>query len=232
VRFLDDPLLGQPLTEHIMEAMMGDIVTTDEKEVTFRVSVVGSAPIQKIEIRNGIDILETFRPYSENDLGRRIRVIWSGAAVRGRERVVNWEGRAQVKRNEIISAKPINFLNPERKLKLKRPNSLSWQSVTTGGLAGFDCMLAHRYTGELIIETAPLKLAKSICDIGLEEAIYEAGGLNKCIRVCRLPDENPQTKVNISRRIRLKENQDNPLYVCVYQEDGHRAWSSPIYVLK
>ena len=26
-------------------------------------------------------------------------------------------------------------------------------------------------------------------------------------------------------------NGDNPIYICVVQEDGHMAWSSPIYLV-
>jgi hypothetical protein len=36
----------------------------------------------------------------------------------------------------------------------------------------------------------------------------------------------------LSRRISLKSIGDNALYMCLTQEDGHRAWSSPIYVFR
>jgi hypothetical protein len=31
--------------------------------------------------------------------------------------------------------------------------------------------------------------------------------------------------------VRLRPGGDNPLYVRLTQEDGHQAWSSPIYVV-
>jgi hypothetical protein len=31
--------------------------------------------------------------------------------------------------------------------------------------------------------------------------------------------------------VRLRTGVDNPLYVRLTQEDGHQAWSSPIYVV-
>jgi hypothetical protein len=31
--------------------------------------------------------------------------------------------------------------------------------------------------------------------------------------------------------VRLRAGADNPLYVRLTQEDGHQAWSSPIYLI-
>jgi hypothetical protein len=50
--------------------------------------------------------------------------------------------------------------------------------------------------------------------------------------VFRLPDENPHRSIRLSRRLRLKAEGDNALYVCLTQEDGHLIWSSPIYVFR
>jgi len=231
LRFQEEPHPGQVPAEKMTEAIMGDIIKTTEKEVTLKIELIGSAPIEKIEIHNGIELLETFRPYKESNLGHRIRVIWSGASFRGRERAVSWDGNAQVKGNEILSATAINFLNPEKKLILRKPDSLFWQSITTGGLAGFDCLLKEPDAGTLFIETPLVKFSKPVSEIGLKETIYETGGVARRMRLSRLPDNNPHTQLKMNRRISLKKNKDNPLYVCVYQEDGHCAWSSPIYVL-
>jgi hypothetical protein len=210
---------------------MGDIVVTTEREVKLETKVIGSAPIEKVEIRNGTEIVETFRPYKKDDLGSRIRVIWSGSSFRGRERAVNWHGKAQVRGNEILSAKPINFFNPEQKFILNRPDSFIWESSTTGGSAGFDCIVKDNAGGELFIETPLIKFSTPIVEIGLEEKIYEAGGIDRRMRLSRLPDSNPHRQIEVSLNIPLKNNQDNPLYICAYQEDGHCAWSSPIYVI-
>ena len=229
--FQEEPHLGQAPAEKITEAIMGDIIKTTEREVTLKIELIGSAPIEKIEIRNGVELLETFRPYRESDLGHRIRVIWSGASFRGRGRAVNWDGKAQVKGNDILSATPINFFNPEKRLILKKPDSLFWQYITTGGLAGFDCLLKEPDTGTLLVETSLVTFSKPVSEISLEETIFETGGVARRMRLNRLPDNNPHTQIKISRRIPLRKSKENPLYVCVYQEDGHCAWSSPIYVL-
>lgn len=61
--------------------------------------------------------------------------------------------------------------------------------------------------------------------------LFEAGGLGRRIRMLRLPDVNETWQMKFRQPIRLRPGVDNPLYVRVTQEDGHQAWSSPIYVI-
>ncbi|GIT08933.1 MAG: hypothetical protein CM1200mP30_25630 [Pseudomonadota bacterium] len=44
------------------EVMMGDIVQTSESEALLKLHVLAHSPIERIEIRNGTELLETFRP--------------------------------------------------------------------------------------------------------------------------------------------------------------------------
>ena len=109
---------------------------------------------------------------------------------------------------------------------------LSWEALTTGGFGGFDAWLANPRSGALRIDTSLVKCEVPIADIGLEDLLFEAGGIGRRIRVFRLPDDNPHRRLRLSRRIPLKITGDNALYVCLTQEDGHLAWSSPIYVFR
>ena len=99
-----------------------------------------------------------------------------------------------------------------------------------GGFGGFDAWLADPRSGALLIDTPLVKCEIRVADIGLEDRVFDAGGIGRRIRVFRLPDENPCRRLQLSRRIPLKAAGDNALYVCLTQEDGHLAWSSPIYV--
>ena len=49
--------------------MMGDILRSDEDSVEFTVEALGSAPIERLEFRNGLDLLETWRPYARPSSG-------------------------------------------------------------------------------------------------------------------------------------------------------------------
>src|SRR4026207_1086396 len=111
--------------------MMGDIVQTAEDQVRLTVDLIASAPIEKIELRNGLEVLETVRPYGPADLGRRLRVIWSGAEYRGRGRETIWDGQATFTGNTVCAGQAINFYNLDKTLRQTSPTTLAWEALTT-----------------------------------------------------------------------------------------------------
>ncbi|MAG95366.1 MAG: DUF3604 domain-containing protein [Alphaproteobacteria bacterium] len=228
----DDPALGETGSRTATSAAMGDIVAVPEGEVVLRVEAVGSAPIERIEVFNGLDLIETFRPYGPDDLGARIRVMWEGAAYRGRFRQVIWDGRATFPGNRITATRPINFFNRDKTLRQEDGN-LVWQALTTGNRGGFDAWLAEPDSGMLVLETAPISFRLALDEVGLEDRVFALDGpLPRHIRVFRLPERNRHRTVAFEWRLSRPHAGDNPLYVRVTQEDGHLAWSSPIYVIK
>ncbi len=229
----DDPLLGETDSRPATSATMGDIVAVPEGEVVLHVEALGSAPIERVEVFNGFDLVETFRPYGPEDLGARIRVIWEGAAYRGRFRQVIWDGRASFAGNRITASRPINFFNRDKTLVQEGDDCLAWQALTTGNRGGFDAWLAEPDAGTLKLETKPISFELALDEIGYEDRVYALdGALPRHVRVFRLPEHNPHRAVRFDWRLTRPHAGDNPLYVRVTQEDGHLAWSSPIYVIR
>ena len=228
--YADDPNLGAATHTSVRQAMMGDIVRSSDKSVAFSIDAHASAPIERLEIRNGLDVLETWRPYDDAALGRRIRVIWEGSEYRGRGRQTIWDGGCTLDGNGFERIAPINMWNLDKKIEQTGPGTLSWTALTTGGFGGFDAWLADPRSGRLRIDTALVKCDIAVADIGRDDLVFDAGGIKRRIRIFRLPEENTHRCVKLSRRIALKEKGDNALYVCLTQEDGHLIWSSPIYI--
>jgi hypothetical protein len=230
--FSDDPRLGDVSSQPVRSAMMGDILRCDAKTVTFSIDVHGTAPIERIDIRNGLETLEVFRPYDGTDLGRRIRVVWEGSEYRGRGRETIWDGHAELKGNAFESLTPINRFNIDRRFAQTAPERVEWSALTTGGFGGFEAILQDPSAGKLDIHTALIQQSIDIDSIGRDEQIFANGGIERRIRVFRLPDNNPHSTVRIEREISLADDRDNALYVRVTFEDGHYAWSSPIYLFR
>ena len=217
------------LDVRVADAMMGDEVRVEPgTEAVLAASVVGTAPIERIDFFNGQNLIATKRPFTT--LGRRIRVVLEGAAYRGRGRQVRWDGSLRFSADKIRDFRPINWWNPERRAEQTDPGTIAFSVVTTGNFVGFDLWLEDGHAGDLIIDTPLVKETVPVAHIGFEDTAIEAGGLGRRVRLFRLPDENPHREFEAECPIPIEPGCDNPLYVRVTQEDGHMAWSSPVYL--
>src|SRR5262249_23516659 len=74
----DDPKLGPVEERKARVAAMGDIVRPDASVMHLAAEVLGTAPIDQVDVFYGTRIAATSRPYAAADLGRRVRVLWQG----------------------------------------------------------------------------------------------------------------------------------------------------------
>ncbi len=230
--FDDDPALGRTTGRQASAVMMGDIVQAEGRAMHVRVEAVGSAPILRVDVFHGAERVRTVRPFTQADLGDRVRVTWQGAEYRGRGREVLWKGTLEVRGGRFTRTAPVNFLNPEHKLRVLAPGSrLGWQSVTTGNLAGIDLWLEGGSGMEIEVETTVASGRFAASEIGLEDIVVVAGGLGRELRLCRLPERMSVCGLAFTHDVSFAGRSDLPVYVRVTQEDGHQAWSSPIYLI-
>ncbi|MEZ5660377.1 MAG: DUF3604 domain-containing protein [Burkholderiaceae bacterium] len=212
------------------QAMMGDIVHYDGERCRLSLEVAAGAPIERIEVRNGTDVIRTLRPYGEGELGSRIRVVWSGAEYRGRGRQSDWRGRAHFRGARIRRMARINAWNLERRLEQSSADTIEWDAITTGNFGGFDVWLDEQPGAMLDLACNHGALQEALASIGLEDRVLEAGGLARRLKVFRLPEDHGVREMRASVDIPLAAGQDNPLWVSVITEDGFQAWSSPVFV--
>lgn len=228
-----DPLLDPESTgTPVRRAMMGDIVHVSDTRVRIKVVVDAASPIERIDLRCGSRTLETLRPYAPSSLGRRVRVIWEGAEYRGRGRMTTWDGSLHVAGNRIDTFSPVNFWHLEKSLARVDDSGLAWQSVTTGNFAGADILLDDPEAGELFLDTPHVKMSLPVAEIGFDDRVFDAGGLGRRLRVFRMPDENDSRSFEFERDVDVTPHGDTPFYVRITLENGHQAWSSPIYFFR
>jgi hypothetical protein len=212
--------------------MMGDIVRSEADSVELSVHVHAPSPIERIEIRNATETVEVLRPYAAGDLGSRIRVTWSGAEYRGRGRQTTWIGSARFPGCQITRMAKINAWNHERMLEQRGSDTVEWNAITTGNFGGFDAWLQEGADARVELNTNHGGISARLDEIGMEPHELDAGGLERRLKVVRLPEDNPHREVRRSVQVPLRFQGDNPLWVCVTTEDGFQAWSSPIFVFR
>jgi hypothetical protein len=230
--FLRDPAAGPVQSERSRRLLMGDIARVADDEVELAVEVVGSAPIERLDIYDGLDLLETVRPYSSADLGGRLRLVYEGAEYRGRARTTTWDGSLAVEGNRILRTAVINNWNLDRGIQKQDETSVAWKAVTTGNYGAIDLWLAGGPAGRISFKTAPVSGAAAIAELGPEPLVFPAGGLERAVKLQRLPEAMHETRMALTRRIKVRQQGDTRLYMRVQQEDGHRMWSSPIYLFR
>lgn len=229
-RFDEDPAFGPTGSHPVKSVQMGDIATTTDGQATLACEVLGSAPVERVTVFKGNRPVAIMRGYGESDLGRRIRVVWEGAEYRGRSREVYWRGKCSILGNRIERIRSFNFFNVDKPLWLRDDGrEVAFDSVTTGNFAGFDAWISESDGGDLTFDSSEGRFSVPISRIGLDDHVFDAGGLGKKVRIFRLPDEIESWQLAFETRVELDPGVDNPLYVRVTQEDGHQAWSSPIY---
>ena len=213
-------------------ATMGDIVRTAAGEARIEMEIEAPSAILEVAVFNGETLVESFRPYDAADLGNRYRISWAGAEYRGRGRDTAWRGRARFHGRRIRRFEKFNVWNHERRFEQQGSDAVVWNAVTTGNFSGFDVWLDENEAGELEIATNRGRLSVPIADINGDATLLEAGGLQRRITVVRLPETIGQTAMSPGCRIALRPDGDNPIWARVTTEDGHRAWTSPVYVIR
>lgn len=231
--FSEDPQLGPAGEFAVQQAVMGDIIRPGRVPMHLAAEVIGTAPIERVDVLHGSFLAETFRPFGASDLGRRVRVLWQGAEYRGRGRETLWEGRLTVTGNRIARFAPVNFLNPERVVRETAPGSaLAWSSVTTGNLAGIDLWLDEADSGSLDIETNVVSGMVDMDALADRTVAFDGGGLGRQLSIYRLPEADFSRRVTLDHKVSFAGGRDMPVYLRVTQADGHQAWSSPIYLIE
>lgn len=219
--------------------MMGSVIEAARKTLpTFRGMVHGTGALERVELRNGMRVLQTLHSQrSQSPLaapsGTRLKILWQGAEVRGRGRQVCWDGGLQITGNRIVDFQPINFHNPEQPCEQTGVDELEWKSLTTGGVAGVIVTLAEPGKGRLSVTTPEKSFKASIKQLAADGVAFDLGGVGKRISAYRLPTVPASRSLEFDYQPKWSDlkHGDNPIYIHVVLEDGHMAWTSPIYLV-
>ena len=123
----------------------------------------------------------------------------------------------------------INNWNLDRGIQAQDASTVTWKAVTTGNYGAIDLWL-ETTAGSMAFKTAPVSGAVLIEELGVDPVMFAAGGLDRAVLMQRLPETMVERHMTLKRKVKVRPKGDTRLYVRVQQEDGHRMWSSPIYL--
>ena len=67
--FSEDPQLARGKGFAVREALMGDIIQPGSVPMRLAVEVIGTAPIERLDVLHGAKVVQTARPFTAADLG-------------------------------------------------------------------------------------------------------------------------------------------------------------------
>ena len=227
-RHVDDPALGGAAEGHGTTAVMGDILATvRDDNALFRAEIMAGSAIERVELFNRTDLLETIRPPALP--GLRLRVLWEGSEYRGRGRETSWHGTIGLNGGTWQGPHAINRFNLDHRFETD-PTTLRFEGVTTGGFQALDVALAG-LDGTLVLDTNLVQAALPLAALRDGEHIWEAGGLGRRMRAFLMPEAGLR-RLAFQRQVTLATEHDNTLYLRATFEDGSVLWTSPVYLLR
>lgn len=228
-------LLGVSIGDHYM----GEEIYLD-KNPKLDIDVVGTGPIKSVEIIKGTETIykETYK--NEKAVGsnkRLVKIMWEGVATRGRRKSTNWDGTVHISEGKICSAETIAFDRIEQGITGMTNQWFSFHSTTSGDMDGLLIEVDAPDTAKLSFNSSVLNYEVEVGELNVEPKLYTGGGVNLNSSVCLIDNEQLSTynKDTFNAKISFTDNLTegmNPYWVKVVQEDGHMAWSSPIFVNK
>ena len=196
--------------------------------------VVGTAPIERVDVFRGLEIIRTLSPYGTGsfDGSSHYRVAWAGSRVRGRDRLTTWDGHLELSVGSIVDAVPFAMENPEKGIVERTASRVRWVSNTTGDDDGLDLSLDAPADATLRFRTPVIDLDVPLAELQSgATATFPAGGVDLRVFMRRLPVRN------LTREIAVEHLDVSPpgrrchaYWVRVTQEDGAQAWTSPVYL--
>ena len=110
---------------------------------------------------------------------------------------------------------------------------MEWEAITTGGFSSCDIWVDEiALTGSLKIKTNFKNISVKLKDIIKKEKTFNFGGMDIKLNIKCLPDKLNKSLFTFKKVFNLIKNKEAKFYVKVTQENGHQAWSSPIYIKK
>ena len=192
------------------------------------VKVLGTAPIERVDIFRGLELVYTF-PTTTERAEDQIRVAWSGQRIRARNRLVRWDGSIEIDRGRILGVEGYAFDSPSEGIETVTEKTVSWKSVTTGDADGVVLRLDAPPETILDFKTSTLNRTVSLQEINDSPVVVDAGGIDMKVVFERLP-LGVGGEVAFTFQEAALSTGCHPYWVRVLQTDGAKAWASPIYV--
>ena len=192
------------------------------------VSVAGTAPVERIDCFRGTELVATF-PERLPRAADRVRVSWTGARNRDRQRMLRWDGSLSIAGGTFGAAEGWAFDSAAEGLEETGRDRITWRSVTTGDADGLLVGVEGPDTATFSFHTAVLEHGASLGEVRRQPVTVPGPGIDT-----RLVMEMAPTGSGLEIATTFPHSAAPPgrhaYWLRITQVDGAKAWLSPWYV--
>jgi hypothetical protein len=211
---------------------MGAAFDSDGEPVEITVRVHGTAPLWRVELLRWPDVIyrHLLTPPDLPPGRHRLRIGWTGSRIRARHRVTHWDGSLTLDAGHILAAEGWGFDQPENGITEANGREVRWRSLTAGDWDGIVVDLEAPDDAPLRFAGGPATFDFAPRDVADGPLVVDAGGVGQRVEVERDPGPAQPRAAEFTFRDERPPAGRRPYFVRVTQQDGHIAWSSPIFV--
>jgi len=196
---------------------------------TFSISALGTASIELLELKRGVETIFEYAPLEEASQGsNRIKIAWSGARGYDRGRRTVWDGSLQIDQGKILHAEGYAFDSPVEGITGADDRMVQWRSVTTGDEDGVIVELECPEETILTFTSVPATFSIPLREITAKPTVIDAGGVKQQVILKRIVKNPNMRSVNLTFTDETPQVGWNAYYVRLLQVNGSLAWSSLI----
>jgi Protein of unknown function (DUF3604) len=196
--------------------------------------VVGTGPIERIDIFRGLDHIRMASPYGADSFegSSRYRIAWAGSRVRGRDRLTTWDGHLELSPGRIVDAATFAMENPEKGIRERSDRRVSWVSNTTGDDDGIDVTIEAPADAVFRFHSPVLQFQVTLAELADGRTRnFPAGGVDLRAFARRLAVRGQTNELTFDHTDSAPAlGRCYPYWIRVTQEDGAQAWTSPVYL--
>ena len=212
---------------------MGSVVAYSDK-LKIQASVIGTAPLESLQLFQGKEIIAEVRPSEFENLtaSNQIRISWQGSRERGRQRRATWDGVIKFEGCEVVSADTVSFDVPADGILSQTKSKIQFASKTTGDRDGLDIVLNDAQKGTVIFDSPLGTETFTLADLTDDNPrkTFDFGGVDLQLMIERYPATVAQHQLELDIVVEPPQHKRTPYFIKATQTDGQMAWASPIYV--
>jgi hypothetical protein len=196
------------------------------------VRVLGTAPLDTIELRRGVETVYTHSALvqPEPDEPWRIRLAWRGARDRGRTRPLDWTGGLTVWQGEIRAVENYAIDSPLDGVVRWDRTRIHWNSHTCGDWDGVTVDLDGDADTRLEFDSPAIRFSCTLGELAVQHVERAGALLEQRVVLRRLSHQQSSPDASFVWRDDAPRAGINPYWIWVTQADGEMAWSTPVYV--